>query len=317
MRKDGLPFTERVNVAFIGLSPVLWLVVALMIWGLAAVRTLLRARLSDPSYVGIGSVEPGSRQPVVTTDYRQGWWILAALLVFAGVAGPDTLGPDHGDYLPQRVLLCGLVAMAALVDFETRTLAGRAAVAALTAAFALQSTIVWDYGLHSDQTAGQILRARDAVGRHQRVVAMPVSVRSRFRANPLLHAGNWLGVDSGNVVWNNYETRHYYFPVQFRPGIDRPHPDALEEVLKRDLPDDALDRSRSWERLLARHAGSIDVLVSYKSDARLDAITEQWFDLSDLRGDVRIFQRRDARSRPLVLRWHQQAALNSQSASPP
>jgi hypothetical protein len=255
--------------------------------------------------------------PARTTDDRRGWRLLAALLLIAGIAGPDTLGPDHGDYLPQRVLLCGLVALAIVVDIDPRRRSGWASLAALSVALALQSAIVWDYARHANRSAGQVVRAGEIVGKHQRVVAMPGTVRSRFRANPLLHAGNWLGVDSGNIVWNNYETRHYYFPVQFRAGIDRPRPDELENLLRRDLPQEAQERSRDWERLLARHADSIDVLVSYKSDPRLDAISERWFRLVDQRGDVRIYHRHTARSEPLALRRLQTVTAESHSDSWP
>ena len=67
--------------------------------------------------------------------------------------------------------------------------------------------------------------------------------RSRFRANPLLHAEDWLGVDSGNVVWNNYEALHYYFPVQFKPEIERPHPGNLELV---SIHEEPKDKSARW-----------------------------------------------------------------------
>jgi hypothetical protein len=42
--------------------------------------------------------------------------------------------------------------------------------------------------------------------------------------------GSWLvyGLGTGNIIWNNYETRHYYFPVQFRAGLDRPDSGDLE-----------------------------------------------------------------------------------------
>ena len=71
--------------------------------------------------------------------------------------------------------------------------------------------------------------------------------RGRFRTNPLLHAENWLGVDTGNIIWNNYETLHYYFPVQFRPGIERPHPGDLELVSIHEDPSDEMARLRDWE----------------------------------------------------------------------
>ncbi len=282
-RKDVLPFTDRVSRAFILFAPVVWLVAALFIWGFAAVATRLRCRVAT------------------APDDRRGWRILAVLLIAAGLAGPDTLGADHGEYLSQRVVLCGLVALTVVVDLDTRRWSGRAATAALMAAVALQSAIVWDYALYSDRTAGQILRARDTAGRGKRIAVLPAAIRSRFRANPLLHAGNWLGVNSGNVVWNNYETRHYYFPVQFRPGIDRPHPDELEFAIRHDDPRERAFRAREWERILFRHADSIDELIVYKSEPRLDAVTERWFHLVARRGDVRIFHRnpdRESESSP-------------------
>ena len=112
-------------------------------------------------------------------------------------------------------------------------------------------------------------------------MALPAAIRSRFRANPILHAGNWLGVDTGNVVWNNYETRHYYFPVQFRPEIDRPHPDELEHVITHD------DAARTPPTVLGSGNESSPAMPirstncsSIRSDPRLDAVTERWFHLA-------------------------------------
>src|SRR5262249_45119083 len=238
---------------------------------------------------------PEMRTGSIAAGGRRGWWILAAFLILGGVAGPDTLGPEHGNYLPQRIVLCGLVALTVALDIDMRRQPGRVASAGLAAAVALQSAIVWDYALHSDRTAGEIVRARDAVGRGRRAAFLPASVRSRFRANPLIHADNWLGVDNGNIVWGNYETRHYYFPVQFRPGLDRPLPDELEYIMRLDDPGDAARRARCWERLLARGADAIDVLVAYKSDPLLDAVSKRFFHEIGRRGDVRILARDPAR----------------------
>ena len=73
-----------------------------------------------------------------------------------------------------------------------------------------------------------------------------VTSRGRFRANPLLHAEDWLGVETGNIVWNNYEALHYYFPVQFRPEIERPHPGDLELV---SIHEDPKDKAARLSRL--------------------------------------------------------------------
>ena len=99
-----------------------------------------------------------------------------------------------------------------------------------------------------------MIRARAAVGKGQRIATLLVSTRSRFRANPLLHVDNWLGVDTGNIVWSNYETVYYYFPVQFRPGIKRPQPGDLELISLHEEPSQSAERVRDWERLLSAHA---------------------------------------------------------------
>jgi hypothetical protein len=283
-RKDALPFTDRVGSAFIVFAPAFWLVAALSVWAAARAWGRLRCRSVKRSGGAARRTDAGS----VAADDRRGWWVLAALLILGGLASPDTLGPEHGNYLPQRIVLCGLVALAAAIDIDPRRRAGRVAAVGLAAAVALQSAILWDYALHSDRTAGEILRARDAVGRGRRVAYMPASVRSRFRANPLLHVDNWLGVGTNNIIWGNYETRHYYFPVQFHPGIDRPPPDELEDLARLDAPGEAANRARGWERLLVRHADAIDVLVTYKDDPLLDAVSARWFREVGRRGDVRI-----------------------------
>ena len=288
VRKDALPFTDRVGAVFIVLAPVFWTAAALVVWG--ATRAMDRMRR--------GSVEttPGARTGPHQAGVRLGWWAFAALLIVGGIAGPDTLGPEHGNYLPQRIVLCGLVSLAVVVDIDLRRGAGRAAAAGLAAAVALQSAVVWDYALYSDRTAGEIVRARDAVGRGRRVAFLPASVRSRFRANPLIHVDNWLGVDTDNIIWGNYETRHYYFPVQFRPGLERPSPEQLEGVMRLDDPRDAARRARLWEDVLARNAAAIDVLVAYGSDPLLDAVSARFFHEVRRQGQVRILVRDPARS---------------------
>jgi hypothetical protein len=273
-RKDALPFTDRTGAANLAFAPALWLVASL------GVRWAARARWRR-RFAG----EPAG------ASGRRGWSVLASLLLLGGLASPDTMGVEHGNYLPQRIVLCGLVSLAAAIDFDLTRWSDRVAVAGLATAVALQSAIVWDFALHSDRTAGEIVRARDAIGRGRRIAYLPATLRSRFRSNPLMHVDNWLGVGTDNIIWGNYETRHYYFPVQFRPGIDRPRPDELEDLARLDAPDEASDRARRWERLLVHHADAIDVLVSYKDDPMLDAISARWFRELERRGDVRILVR--------------------------
>ncbi len=121
------------------------------------------------------------------------------------------------------------------------------------------------------------------------MVFLPTAVPCRFRANPLLHVDNWLGVETDNVVWGNYETRHYYFPVRFRAGIDRPSPDELEEIVRDGAAGAAT--GLDWQRFLARHADAIDVLVTYGRARGLDEAVGRFFREVDRRGEIRILHR--------------------------
>ena len=250
-----LPFHATSDVRFALLTPAFWAALALV---LAAVATL-RGRRKGP-------------------EGRRAWAILSAALLLGGLAAPDTLGAAHGHYLQQRVVLLGLAALMPALDLEAKGRAGRASAAALGLALALQSAFVWDYARHSDRAVGTLMQARDAVGRGRRVATLLNRIRGRFRANPLMHADNLLGVGTGNILWTNYETRHYYFPVQFRPGVEHPDVAELEAISLLDDPRAAATRAERWHRLLARHHASIDVLVVWGTDPALDAMSARWFE---------------------------------------
>jgi len=293
--KNGLPFTERFGQEFVLFAPAAWLGVALVFWWYGRINAGPVARAPQPAAEDIDRQGSPYLTVAATRDDRQGWIIVAALLFVGGVVGPDSLGAAHGEYLPQRLVLLGFVALVPVFDVNPARWPGLITTIALVAAVILQSAIVWDYALYSDRTAGQIIRTGDLVGRDQRIVTLLVTTSGRFRANPLLHAENWLGVDTGNVVWNNYETLHYYFPVQFKAGIERPHPGDLELVSLHEKPAEKAARLRDWEKILSRYADSIDVVLVWKSDKRLDGITKRWFDLADRRGDVQVYRRRRSR----------------------
>lgn len=126
------------------------------------------------------------------------------------------------------------------------------------------------------------------------MAALLVDLRGPYRVNPLLHVDTLLGVGTGNVVWSNYETAFYYFPVQIKPGVPHPPEGDFEAISIRDDPKDADLRASSWEDLLEAHHGEIDTLVVFGRDRRLDAITEQWFEPipDEGEGRSRVFRHR-------------------------
>jgi hypothetical protein len=269
--KNMLPFATAPTRAAGLLAPVAWLVLSL---GLAVAATATAStRTARP---------------------RRAWVAVALLLVAGGAAAPDTLGLSHGHYLPQRIVLLGLAALLPALELDPARWLVRASAAAMIVALTVQSALVWDYAREAQRIAGSFWRARGMVGRGQRVAALPVQLqpRRRTRANPLLHADCLLGLGTDNVIWGNYETRHYYFPVRFRPGFDRPDAASLEAIALRDDPREAASRAADWAALLARHHAAIDVLVVWGSDDRLDAISAQWFRPVGADGMLRVLRHR-------------------------
>jgi len=287
----GLPFTDLIGRPFtIFFAPVVWLMAAVPLWWYGRMSSGAASTDGAHSDRQIDAGRFAGSTTARSGGDRTGWLMLATILLVGGVASPDSLGVAHGQVLPVRVVLLGLVALVPIFDVECTRWWGRATIAALAVAVALQSAIIWDYALYSDRTAGQIIRSRSAIGERKRIVTLLAASRSRFRANPLLHADNWLGVDTGNIVWDNYETLHYYFPVQFLPDIERPYPGDLELVSVTEEPEKAANRLRDWEAILSKHARSIDAALIWKSEPRLEAVTARFFDQVEDRGDLRIFR---------------------------
>jgi hypothetical protein len=286
-KKMVLPFTERTSALFSTFAPVVWFGLAMMACLVGSIADSLTKRQLESSQ---SSIEPASSAPRAARRHaRSAWLFYGVLMLLGGFLGPDSLGPWHGGYLAQRLVLLGLAAMVPALDIPLATRWGRLAAGCLVVAIGLQTVIVWDYAFHCKQTTVQFIGASKLVGRNQRIAPLLTGIRSRFRANPLLHADSWLGLSTGNILWSNYEARYYYFPVQFRPGLDRPDPQDFERLSLTSDPSPGETCVGIWEQVLSRHARSIDRVVCWKSDPLLDAITGRWYDLVAERGDIRIF----------------------------
>jgi hypothetical protein len=222
---------------------------------------------------------------------RRAWIVLAAVVLICGFLGPDTIGKAHGHYLPQRVVQLGLVALVPWLGLDRPGRLAGLGRAAMVVALALQSLFVWDYGRESTRTVGRLIATAPEVGRSQRVAVVLLDVRGRFRANPLLHADCLLGVGTGNIIWGNYETNHYYFPVQLRDPDLSPPAALLEEIARLEGPANAEERARVWSGLIERYAAAIDVVVIDGSDPAIERITARRFVRSSSDGRVQVWVR--------------------------
>jgi len=224
---------------------------------------------------------------------NKSWLVLAAALLIGGVVCPDSLGPGHGDYLPQRVVLVGLVALLPALDLEGRRGPRYLGGGLLAGALAVQSAYVWGYARHSDRLVEEYLAASAHLDRSVRVGTLFLGdLRGDYRANPLRHVDCLLGIGTDRVIWTNYEAAHYYFPVGYRPGLARPPELEFEAIGILDDPADAAGRSRRWLDLLTKHHAQIDKLVTWGDDPGLDATTSRWFTPTFRGGRVRVWGRR-------------------------
>jgi hypothetical protein len=121
-----------------------------------------------------------------------------------------------------------------------------------------------------------------------------IDIRGRYRSNPLLHVDNMLGVGTGNIIWSNYESGYYFFPVQVKTADLHPQAVQFEEVAILDDPEDASKRAELWEGLLAQHHRGMDVLVVWGSDPRLDALNARWFEPRVQINRLRVLRRKVA-----------------------
>ena len=224
---------------------------------------------------------------------RRGWLILSALILAGGLFGPDTLGLRHGHYLPQRLTLLGLIALVPWLDFGSGRWTGRIGAGMLVVSLCVQSVFVWEYALDCRDRVGAFRRVGPAIGSGLRVGSILSQIRGRFVANPLLHADCRLGIDPPRIIWGNYETDHYYFPVRVRGGVPHPRAKDFEVISLIEDAGEGDERPRLWEALLRDHHGEIDVLVEWRTDPRLDAITNRYFRLDADLGAVRTWTRRD------------------------
>jgi hypothetical protein len=229
---------------------------------------------------------------------RRGWIVLSTVLILAGLFGPDDLGDVHGGFLRERILLLGCATLVPIMAVRlTHSLAGRIIGAcgfgALLIACCLQLSAVWNYAQVSERLAAQLMQAKPYVGAGQRVAVLIDEPEDNYRAKPLLHVADLFGIDTGNVIWNNYGPGLYYFPVKFRDPSNAElfHGPVFPEFTD---PENAQKDLDDWAKLLSQIQSRTDVLVVWGGGEDLDDTNAEWFEDEPVfeNDDVRVFKHR-------------------------
>jgi len=228
----------------------------------------------------------------------RGWILLSAILMLAGLLGPDDLGEAHGGFLRERILLLGLATLIPVM--KTRPTGGSVqrfiaatGFAALLIACSFQLIAVWTYAQASNRLAAELMEAKPYVGTGNRVAVLIDQPEDNYRAKPLLHLPDLFGIDTANVIWNNYGPALYYFPIQFRDSKNAAlfHGPVFPEFtdpgnVQKDLED--------WTDLISAIESRTDVLVVWGGGPELDEINGEWFEDEPVfeSDNVRVFKHR-------------------------
>ena len=281
-RRSALPFASAESRLYGLATPVFWMVIGIVLTGMIGRRH--------------------RREPAQSTNSSPTPWVLASSLTLAlAFLAPDSMGPTHGHYLTQRIVWLGLMLLVpALATFcpptDVKPFLNKAATACLSLALALQTAFVCDYSRESNRLFHTYTQAVPAVGQKQRLAGLFLDLRGRFRANPLVHLDCWLGVDTQNVVWSNYEAAYYYFPVRLRPDPNSPPIREFEAISIMDDPNDAPERLARWTALLERYHPSIDRLVLWGNHPDLEEITAIWYIRTLHQDPLQVWVRRNAQA---------------------
>ena len=271
-------------------------------FGLLSPRTLVAVALA---VLVAGTIFARMRKDGSAFPTRHAWTVLTLLLLIGWLVGPTNFGVAHGDYLRERILLFGLMTLVPVLELDSTRVASRVSAAVLIVAVVIQSAFVWEYALCSDAIVADFLQAKPYVGTGRRaailqlgpIEGLPAAAR-RMRVHSYPSLGGVLAIDTGNLVWNNYEAHYYYFPVKFRqnftPCYNNRGPTQDYDFLFIDPHESTLERARRWSCRINQSHQEIDVLVVRGADVALDTITHQWYGPEPVfeRGNVRVFQHR-------------------------
>jgi len=225
---------------------------------------------------------------------RRGWLILALLLFAAAFFGPDSFGDAHGSILRERILLTAMAASIPAMAFGAPRRLVKACGLALMVAAVVQVAFVWDYALYSNRLVTDFMQAKPFVGTGQRIEAIQIDTNGPYRADPLHNLSNAFGMNTGNLVWNNYGPCLYYFPVRFADQeVSRRALDLSNAGVFRFAAYDESEHLLWYEKLLSESHEQIDALVVVGSQREVDRINAEWYGPEPVfqTGEVRVFRR--------------------------
>jgi hypothetical protein len=277
--RKTFPFTDANSSLFAVFTPGLWLLGGIFCLAAATWFSFRRQRDFLKKYYAFA--------------------VLFAVCVFIAMFAPDDFQLTHGGVLRERFLLCGLIAFVPLFRTDNSVWLKRFAQFCLGVVIVFQTLALWEYSLHSDKLAKDLVAAQPMVEENTRLVSVSIIEDGlRYHSLPTGQMDNYLGIGGRNVqVWDNYEIGHYLFPIvakeishrQFVLNYTGSNVFALND--KSVNFDEKLSK---LEALLEANNNKIDTLLVWGKDARVEAVLSRWFESEPYfqSGEVRLFRHR-------------------------
>lgn len=247
------PFIEGESPLFLIASPMLWAIVAIGLLSATAVGANVREFLQR---------------------HRTCVSLMLVFLVLA-LAAPDELGSTHGSILRPRLMLVAAALFAPLFAVPVGSARRYLVYGALGAAFALQMGAVWEYSLRYDREARVFLAAAEAVPPGDRLASvMVMRDEPKFHESAIKRLSSVVGVAKDAVVWDNYETGYYFFPVVAASEGDRQlvRDFSALNTFRTRRSEEEIKRNEllKFDELLGLGRERFDTLIVWGRDAQVD-----------------------------------------------
>ncbi|MEP7212221.1 MAG: hypothetical protein ABI791_04055 [Acidobacteriota bacterium] len=278
--RKAFPFVSTTSDYFAIFTPGLWLVIALVLLGIA-------------TWLGRSRNNEGWKANYPFIILAAGSLILAAF-------APDDFVQTNGGVLRERLLMFGFLFFIPIIRTDGAPVLKRAAQFCLVFVILFQTLAVWDYALLSNREAKEFLVGAEELRKSPSSMLITVdSEPLRFHASTIPQLNCYNGIGNNNIIWDNYEFGHYLFPVVTRNVSDRRfiHDLTTSEYLLSDLSaDEYEDKINRLNSSLASYNGRIETAAVWGQDPHVEAVLSQWFETEPYfqNGRLRLFRHKHA-----------------------
>lgn len=279
LSRKSIPFFDLTSPVFGIFSPSLWLIIALFCLSAATFLVWKKQKADENKNLLL-------------------WSGLALFFCVVWVFAPDDFGKSHGSFLRERILLLGLICFLPAFRLNNHVTLKRIAQISLIFIIIFQSAVVWDYSMHANRRAKEIIAARDFIGENDSFGSIILNRDGcKFKPIPRSNLTAFMAVGKNTRYWDNYELGYYLFPVIARNDEDRRFISEFREGNTFDFCDANEQFENKFNKLnkvLQTHHDKIKVLLVWGRDEKIDELISNWYEKEPFyqNEDVRLFRLR-------------------------